>query len=353
MSYSFHASRCLVATGVILVAIAPVKLGAQQPLFPDVKVQFARPGGAPLALADSMRISVGEQRVEVATRTSLEALLRAHGIYPDGESFAAVYRLNPGLRVPTVEAGNTVSLPRVVAPGSVENAMREGYLAYLTLDPTLKEALAARIRAMPRLTQAVARLPADRLGGADARDEIEGALRRLNDFALAVGLAMQERTRSADSDVLGQIDAEFAVVESALGDVVHGGTLGAEGRAKIIAAAEQVDARMGYWTESHGPALALAPYPKVWLEISVLRDSAAVAGLRVYYASPATPMESHPFPTLTTATSPVRAELDVANWIVWAGKPGDSTPLTDKLEVKLRTRADGGPYAAQLMVVNR
>jgi hypothetical protein len=228
-----------------------------------------------------------------------------------------------------VAPGTQVALPAVSGPDTLRRALGHGYLAYLTIDVTLKRRVARHASEVLRWPGVLAELPAERLGGEESKGTIIEASREVRDFATAVGLALEQRTRPVDREVLGQIDLELVAFDSALRQFTStGAPLAEPTRGLVLAAAEDARLRSHYWRESMGPGDSLVQYPRLPIVVRTMRAGQEVKGLRVYYAPRALFRRAEPgsFPRLT---SPSAAQLPLANYIIWAGAPGDASPRSD------------------------
>jgi len=305
--------------------------------------------GSRLAL-DSHSVSVRSRRVTVPAGTTLGQLLRAQGVQPDAEALSAVYQLNPTLTGPALTAGAEVTIIRVNGPDTLRWALANGYLAYVTADVTLKRRVAARAQALAGFARALADLSAEQLGGEEMKNTVVAAVNRIRDFANAVGLALEARTRPIDTEVLMQIDAELGAVDSTLSTLIAGKSpLSANDRELLVTASEDARVRSVYWTESMGPEPEAQRYPRVQIVVRALEAGHEVPGLRVYFTPRAMFGRSEPeaFPHLT---SPSARALPFANYVIWVEDPADRSRRSDPFRFEALYPLSDKPDTVDLVV---
>jgi hypothetical protein len=329
---------------------------AQQSAALRVFVQVARDGAKPVLTLPS--VTIHAQPVQVAEGSPLDVQLRTLGIYPDGEAYALVYQLNPGLRGPRAARAGSLMFPTFLGPDTLTKLLATGYLAYVTQDVELKRRLARRIQTLPQIEALLAKRPEERFGGAEEKAQVRRAIGEIRRIAVAVGLALQARSRPVSGPLLSQLDDELAMTTQVLGfaatdsHVTETGKspLSPTDREAILAVADQFALRAPYWEERHGPELALEPFPDVNVEVyacdphrpATPPDTAPchsygpAHGLRVHYRDKAGYLEGEQPYSFEAVTSPAVQPVSIGNYYFWASTPGSAAPVTDVLEVKVR-----------------
>ncbi len=334
---------------------APAALIGQDLQLHDVNVQLRSPR------KDSVRVfsavTVRTQQIAVAAGTSLDDELSRRGIHPDAEAYAAVYQLNPTLRGPRPDTAAELLIPVLDRPHELSILVSSGYEAYLTTDFGLKQRIATRIRALPKLESALAEVPEQRFGGGAEKAEIRTAVGDVRQMMVAAGLIIQGRTRPLSHELLVELDGELTITDAVITRLTgpSNQSLSPGDREALLAASAQATSRSNYWIETHGTTAnsLLNPFPTGEVHIYVCsatvtstqpnnqpdtpcRGATSTAGLRVhcrdvagYYGH----LPPNSFPDL----SPVERELDVGNFFMWATRPLESNVATDVVRVEVRS----------------
>jgi len=350
---------------LLAVLSTPAGLIAQEPALKDVNVQVRRPGEAAAFILSSTTIHA--ERATVRGGAGLDEPLRRRGIHPDAESYGALYQLNPFLRGPEPDTSVELLLPVLDGPDELRHLVATGYEAYLTTDFGLKQQIAGRIQALPKLERALVDVPPERFGGTTQKSETRAAVSEIRRMAVAAGLTIQGRARPLSHELLVELDGELTVTEAVINRLTGPGaqSLSPTDREALSAVTAQATLRRHYWIETFGTTASrtLDPSPtgKVLIYVCSPRLSAApdtqpdtpcrgatsTAGLRIYYRDVAG-YYGHLPPNSLPDLSPVQRELDVGNFFFWATKPNDSVIATDALRVEVREGAQ--PLRVELVL---
>jgi hypothetical protein len=356
-----------------LPSAAQVTTGLEEVLIqvvhPQMRVELRFVPGA-------LRLIAREITAEVPR--SFEDLLRSENIVPDGEGHLALYRLNPELRVPAVPAGRRVRVPSLTGPDSLRRAFEDGYKAYLTFDLALKQQIRSH---GVDLVQALARvrdLPADRLGGEQAKRDLVVQLDSIRLYSAVVTAAIENRTRPIDTPLLRTIQLELDEAFSVARLIDTVALLPEEDRDVVKALASQAEVRLAtrYWEETLGAGgrgggggrggdttSRMTLYPKVPVTVRVLAagsPNADVPGYIVYYMAegfyrrwlkePGNTRLRSQLQSFGRTESPMTEELLVVDYMFWAAKVPE-TPITQVRRIQVRAQGRGVAQPIDLPII--
>jgi hypothetical protein len=337
-------SVLLACVGLALVVTGPPTAATARSVIRDFTVDIARPGEAVELSLDSTQVELRSIWTRVLRGQTIDQLLIRNGINPDGESFAAILRLNPGLARLEVSEDTLVTLPVLVGSQVLARSLAHGGRAYLTIDVGLKLRLAADAVAMNRLVLAMPDWPAERFGEGTPRDTLSETVGRIRDFAVRVGIVLQAKSRPVDAELLTQLHDELGYVVAVLDSAAAGAPLRPTHTRTIAAIAEDVEARAGYWHEVLGAEDALRRRPVPHVCVTALRrepeSGTTPASLRVYYISWMLygQRPPHEFPLSASRGAGTSTPLSRFNYRIWAGAPGNPLPpLSDVVPLELST----------------
>jgi hypothetical protein len=277
----------------------------------------------------------------MAARTNLKPgdnvkqLLIANGIFPDTEAFGLVYDLNPTVPgIATIAPGIQLILPRVSSAS--RSLLPQGDLVAVAMDSRMKEQLVAAIAELNGPITTARTFAAGRYDSADDRQSTNNALRGINDSFVAIANVIRGKVRPINGEVLNQTAAEAETLRTTLARLTDPSQkLSAEdvNTIKLIDADLRVKRRT--LTDVRGPSEP----PTRWREALVVvrtlgSDGHPVPLLRIYYVPEALRGRAQLIKSFDTLTSPSERSLPEANYVIWAGRPGQTTETTALSEVK-------------------
>jgi hypothetical protein len=284
---------------------------------------------------DTALLSLRSREVRVRAGDSISTLLRSSGIVPDGEAFAAFYRLNPELSTARVDRETRLLVPVVSGPQSLQRALEAGNVAFITIDLSQKLRYVQSARSLSKLVDGLDSLSSAQFGDSAGKYRLIHEAARISDNAHSIGLALQGRSRPVDSTLMSVLVDEVELANSILAKVHAQETAPTEQQHEVLRAIGQdLAVRARYWTETLGhAAAAMVRISKVPVEIrTVSREGSEVKGLRVYWVEDALRTKRSPTPFLTPS-SPIADRLYVGDYVMWATALGDSAgrPLSEVL----------------------
>ncbi|WP_263350614.1 hypothetical protein [Acidicapsa acidisoli] len=298
------------------------------------------------------------EMITTQSTANIYDLLTANGIEPDVEAFTVVYDLNPSLnKIDPLSAGTRLVLPKANGGEKLRQALGSGFLISLTVDRALREELAKSTAELHDLSIRFDGLPAERFLNPSDKDVMTARIR-----TLAVWLAHAHKTylqRTGPSlrrETLTGIHDEAQALNALLAVIL-------KGREKVTPDdEEQVDAvynDIQKQMKKYDNVMAGEPQPgddqyKVVVSIRG-GDARLVEGLQVYYAweglfrkPPKEPYKSQAFDGVGSGSS---ATLTIADYVIWAGKPGHPfPPLTDQKPISIGA-SGGNPRNVVLSVI--
>jgi hypothetical protein len=296
-------------------------------------------------------VTMGVRPAQVLPTTNIYRLLEGNGVIPDTEAFAVVYELNPTLRdLRSTAPGTTVQLPRVAGDEVLAKLHHGGYLAMLTVDADLREALNRSAETLQQTAAAFAEVP-NRSRSA-AGGDLQGKVASLRQWYAQIRRSFLRRTGPPlRRDSLLQLRREANQLNSILEAGVNADGKLADADVRCIAAIhEDVELEM----TNYGQELANEP-PKAdaLYRVVVNISGTSAKGLervRVYYINyglfrdpPGKECDS-----FRTPGSGVSELMRVQNYMIWAAQDGDpGHPVTEPLRVKVRPW-DGEPILVTL-----
>jgi hypothetical protein len=297
----------------------------------------------------------------MAARTTLKPgdnvkqLLLANGIFPDTEAFGLVYDLNPTLpRITTIASGSQLILPRVSSES--RSFLPNADLVAVAMDSRLKEQLVAAIAELEGPITTTRTFAAGRYDSASDRQSTNNALSNINDSFGAIANVIRGKVRPINGEVLNQTRAEADLLRTTLAklnDPSQKLTADDVNAIKLIDADLRVKRRT--LTDIRGPSEP----PTRWREALVVvrtlgSDGHPVPLLRIYYVPEALRGRAQLIKSFDTLTSPSQRSLPEANYVIWAGRPGQTSETTALSEVKklaLRRSSDAA-VAVDLAIIH-
>ena len=284
-------------------------------------------------------IALIAQRVPRREGDSIEGLLTSHGVLPDGESLGAVYAINPQLDAKAVMSAVELVLPKATGGTELSRALEEGYLVALTLDTELKRQLLMKVKVLTPLAQRMATLEPHRFEIAKDRDTTVEAVRYVAESLRAMAVVIRERNRPLSSEMLRQVICEADVLGSLLNNIDTRKKLSRADAETVVQIMDDFKVRMNGLNEERGPGDLPPKWPEglVSVRIQGSGNREEVHGLRVYYVPQALWKYRHKYEScFDKLSSPTEQSLPEATYSFWAGKPGDSTPLSDIMNRAVR-----------------
>lgn len=283
----------------------------------------------------------------------IEELLRSQRIRPGGDALALVYLLNPGLlSVDPLSRGTSLVLPAV--PAAEAARMPAGALVGVSLTPKIKREILGNDFSLGPIVERVNLLPAARFAGPDEKEEVIGALDEIRGFLDLLNTGITGGRLPLHPEVLRQSWVEARLVKSILEAFVKSGKpLGSADRETIVRISEDMNLKAASFDEMRRGG----DRPRRWRDARVVvrvkgkEDGAPVSGLRVYYVPRA--LEGRREGVVQEVSAPdgtATLLLPEAGYLIWAGKVGDSKPLSPQARVDVRRQEKGREMVVDLPV---
>jgi hypothetical protein len=350
--------------GWLLLLLAVAVAGAQSrraaaqtssPAGGDVTLAVvAEDGVTPVSTDPSAPLVLSVERHVVKAGDTVAQLLKANGIVPDAEAFGLVYDLNPSLKsAKEVATGLELLLPTVRAG---EMPLKAGRLVVLTVDASLKEELLAKLDALDKTIASVSGLGVERFHSEEERRATLASLKEIGKSFGVVEDVVTGRVRPVSREVLGQLSAEAELLQATLARFAQPNHKPA---AEDLSAVRLVEADLKVKRQTLTDVRDANEPPSRWREVLVVvrivsQDGGPVSNLRVYYVPEALKGREQFVRSFDTLGSPSQRSLPEANYLIWAGAPGQDALDAAASEVKrlaLRKTSDD-PLSLDLMVIH-
>ncbi len=316
------------------IAIAVVGLGAVAraavPLPEGLEVKPRKQEGPAAILLTT-------QKITAKPGDRLEKLLTEHGVYADGEALGLVYTLNPDVKSQKLAAHQKLILPVAQQGGE---SCAPACLVAVTRDRDRKKSL-------HETSDALAELQA-KLGSQESHSDpvkappgLGKSAASISSSVRAIDLAVRERARPLDPELVRQTSDDAALVRGWLDKVARG---------EVKPSAAQVSSLDAYAVELAARAAQLDEKMSVdasdrWadVELTVRLLGAQSSALRIYYATEIQFFfkDEARYSAFSQLTAPFVRTLPEGNYRVWAGDPDQPSAdraRTDVLKVQLSRR---------------
>ena len=268
----------------------------------------------------------------------LDELLRTNGVFPDGESFNLVLQLNPFLNDIAATENSTIIIP-VLAQSNASRTFLTKNLIAITNDYELKATilkLSLSIDHLVLLDSTLLNVPPESV------DQIKNIANILD----VVSAAVKERNHIIDVGMLKQITAEASFLDSLLQKKSL-----SNNQSSIKSIADNMQVRSFFFDESKGPGNTPEPYPQVRLSVRVVNiNGKPINGLRINLVPPALFGLSANYLQMPIFSSPATGKYPVANYKIWASRPGTFDPVSDIFPLELRKQENNKPMELELAI---
>jgi hypothetical protein len=295
-------------------------------------------------------------KVTPQAATSIYDLLTTAGIVPDADAYALVYDLNPSLQqIDPLPAGLSLELPRVTGGDDLQNKLRNGYLAMLVIDGNLREELARSANALQVLSRRFAGITTERFPSASTRQAMMTHIEALSGWFAHIQRTHLQRTgpplrRQTLEGILDEAQALTSILTAIL-DTQGKVTPSDIEQVSVIYRDMQLQMKKYDNVMAGEPPAADSQYKVV---VTIRGGDSGTAALQVYYAweglfrkPPREPLQSHSFDGVGSGSSAV---LTIADYVIWAGRPGHPfPPLTDQKPIAIGP-VGGNPRQVELSI---
>jgi hypothetical protein len=289
------------------------------------------------------------------TGDTVKQLLITNGIFPDVEGFGLVYDLNPSLpNLTEIASGTEIILPKVSSQSRL--IMPADGLVALKVDATLKDQLATAIEQLQVRISTTREFDSSHYDSPGERQSTRDALESINDSIMAIANVVRGKVRPIQNEVLNQVKAEADALKTTLDSLAEPSRkLNAEDVNAIKLIEEDLRVRRRTLTDVRGPSEP----PTRWREATVVvrtigSNGQAVSQLRIYYVPEALRRRPQFVRSFDTLSSPSQRSLPEANYVIWAGNPGDAAEAAARSDVKrLAVRKSSDPSVAVDLAIIR
>ena len=338
---------CLIYVGIIIMLLYPTTSLGQETSLAALNISMTL-----INVKDKSSIKLTSEDVELTTTKTIvkenedvQQLLTSNGIYADGESIGILYRLNPTMDPKLNNKGAEIVVPTIKTMKPITGYSRDKYLLALTLDRKMKQDLLDGIRRLDVAAAAISGLGTEPFGSTAIRDSFTVLTRTILESMETFKVLIRERTRPLSLELIRQMNDEAEQVISMLDTITHKKgyrlTENDIGSARLIA--KNMTVRMKSLDETKGSGGIPSRWPEVRVSIRVVNtvDGKEVKNLRVYYVGQGLWNTRSKYErSFDKLSSPSERDLPEADYYIWAGKPQDSTPLSDRKSLEIRRKTE-------------
>jgi hypothetical protein len=312
----------------------------------DISLTMVNVNGTSMAVqASSGELVLMASAATFTTGDTVKQLLITNGIFPDVEGFGLVYDLNPTLQSLTeIASGTEITLPKVSAQS--RSIMPADGLVAVKVDATLKDQLTTAIEQLQVRISVAREFDSSHYESPGDRQSTRDALESINDSMMAIGNVIKGKVRPIQNEVLNQVKAEADALITTLDSLAQPPRkLNAEDMHVIKLIDEDLRVRRRTLTDVRGSSEP----PTRWREATVVvrtigSNGQAISQLRIYYVPEALRRRPQFVRSFDTLSSPSQRNLPEANYVIWAGNPGDAAETTARSDIKkLAVRKSSDP----------
>jgi hypothetical protein len=295
------------------------------------------------------------RKVTVDENENIQQMLTSNGILADGESIGILYLLNPGIDPRSITHGTEIILPVIKLKNKEASGPRDNCLVALTLDRKAKQDLLNTIKRLDVAAAGITGLSSKSFSSPEAKDTFAVLTKSISENLGTFKILLRERTRPLCLETIQQMNDEAEQMISILDKIAH------ETEYKVAAneirsvglIAKNMSVRMKSLDESKGSGGIPSRWPEVRVSIRVVNtvDGNEVKNLRVYYVAQGLWNNRNKYErSFDKLSSPSERDLPEADYFIWAGKPQDSAPLSDRKSVEIRRKAENEKIELDLTI---
>ena len=285
-------------------------------------------------------------RIIVGANDTIADLLRRNGIFPNSDAMGIVYSLNPDLtQLSPLPEKVSIVLPNLKQTEEVNKALKEGFLASLTMDQKLKDDLTATWKSLQPLVMQVSALGAERFSQPEDSAKVVSALENTTESLHDMTIVLRENNRPLSHEILSQTYNDAKVLLAIAQQLAQPNQkLSREDQERILLIASDMDLKVRNLNEARGPNDSPPRWRDIRVIVDVFQDQKPVPSLRVYYVPEALAGISDFIQQFSTLTSPAEQVLPEADYLIWATKENDTTTKTSQLKVQVRKSSEGAMH---------
>src|SRR5262245_57435815 len=323
-----------------IMMLAPVAALCQPQLGEDISLSLMRPSDASTRRLPDGAAKLGTATATVKAGDTIAKLLRANGIYPNGDSIGIVYRLNPAVKTFTsLPPGSMLTLPKVTGDARLRQALARGELVVVSANDQLKREVRTAATDLAETAAVVSRLDPDRFE-ASGRDATVRSLNAIVDSLDIIRKIIINGNFPLDRSLLRQMSEQANLVRTTLRAFpASAEKLSAADQETIKLVEEDLELKAGIFEETRGGDAVQKPPLGVRVVVQTIKDDGSPArNLRICYI-PAALFGKEPG-IFGKVSSPADEMIPAGNYRMWAGAacdaPGGPPPPT----FRIRNEAD-------------
>jgi hypothetical protein len=278
---------------------------------------------------------------------SLAAILRRNGIQFNGSAASIFYNLNP--RVSNFEnlpPGSEVNTPYATGDLEIQNALKSGFLVYISADSSLRTAIVANVETLLQIKPSVLRLDAGAFASSEQMNNFTAKFSQATDYLRDVKIQAQEDTQPFTTETLRQYRDDSEVLVTVATNISRNRRVSKSESDAISLVTKDLETKARGLNGSRSPGNAERD-PQATMIVTLLPpNSSRATSLRLCYATEA--MFTKRRQCSTTLGPHAKWTLPVADYLVWAGLDESSPPVMKPRPVPLEKVGEEIPVELRL-----
>lgn len=278
----------------------------------------------------------------------LHSILEKQGFLYDGEILSLLLDMNPCLDSMEWRSIGKLTIPSIRKYEKVDSLTSNGYYVAVTNYPVLKRQIADSVSA---LNQIIVRIQ----GSGDFLTSSEKeTLNKLQETTDVFRKLIKSRIQPLNKELLENYQSELSAISPILEHIAIFKRITENENAIIKSSCDAIEIMVNgigkFEKDIDNKSFRI---PKVCIEVSVANDTLSSEKLRVYYVYRARLNAREKYYNSFDKLSPpvVNKFIPIGIYYIWAGKPGDITPLTELH--KLEVTGDSNKISVDLVLINK
>jgi hypothetical protein len=337
-----RATRHLVPVGVIwlVLLLSPNGVFSQQQYGPRVTITLRKATGEQYE-AESI-LTIGSMKTAKQGKESLATLLRRNRIQFSGSAASVFYDLNPDISdFENLPSGSEMNLPTVIGGLEIQNALKQGFWMYISVDLPLKTQIVADVDKLLQLKSPFVALDASTFGGTERKNNLTRLFVQGTDYLHDVQILVQEDTQPFTTEALQQYQDDTDLLFSTTQNILQVSCVSDAEANTISLLVKDLATKARGLNRSKSPGNA-TPDPQATMIVTIVpENNSRTKFVRICYAQVA--LFGKRNQCSNTLGPHAKWILPVADYLVWAGIDESSPPLMKPRPVPLENQGEQVP----------
>jgi hypothetical protein len=281
-----------------------------------------------------------------------ELLVRRH-LDPDSGAIGLMYALNPDLSDPPRPGANVLMI-EIQATAEAEKAISDGFLFKIHYDDKIIADLISSREDLRLMAGTFSALPPERFADSSLRDATLNCISSISGDFDKIADYLADRDQPTNHEMLSQARDEVQLVLRALSQTTTNNvTVAAADKNTICAVANDLQIKKQFFEASEmagESTLSSNPQADVLVNTFDSVTHQPVPMLTICYAPEALQNDPNWVKQFPNPSSPTEWRLPVADYVFWAIKFGDASPVSDRKPVPVRQTEESKPMTVGIVV---